>query len=257
MEPGLAVVGWLLAALAAAFALSGYRTRASTRESIARVCHELRGPLGAARLGLHPGIRGELSAERIQAIDLELERAGLALEDLNALHQVSRHPGARGSRLSERFNLAEMLYASVEAWRPAAAARQASLELSLPAEPVLVFGDRLRLAQGVENLIANAIEHGGGRIEVGCRADGATVRVEVTDDGVGLPAAVAELVRRPRRGHGSRGRGLAIAASITAQHRGRLAAAPSQRGARLVLELPRPDAVDAAAPAPGQGLPRA
>jgi signal transduction histidine kinase len=49
---------------------------------------------------------------------------------------------------------------------------------------------------------------------------------------------VAELARRPHRGHGLRGRGLAIATEIAARHGGRLTAAPSRRGARLVLELP-------------------
>jgi signal transduction histidine kinase len=64
------------------------------------------------------------------------------------------------------------------------------------------------------------------------------VRIEVIDGGPGLPATVAELARRPRGGRGSRGRGLAIAAAIARRHGGRLAAAPSERGARLVLDLP-------------------
>ena len=70
------------------------------------------------------------------------------------------------------------------------------------------------------------------------RAGTATVRVEVIDDGPGLPAPIAELVRRPRAGRGARGRGLAIAADVAARHGGRLAAAPTEHGARLVLELP-------------------
>ncbi len=75
-------------------------------------------------------------------------------------------------------------------------------------------------------------------VEVRGRLDGADVRIEVTDCGPGLPAPVAVLTRRARRHRGPRGRGLAIAAAIAAGHGGRLAAAPSERGARLVLELP-------------------
>ena len=61
------------------------------------------------------------------------------------------------------------------------------------------------------------------------------------DDGPGLPAPVAELVRRSR---GLRGHGLAVAEDVAARFGGRLASAPSEHGARLVLELPT-----AAAPA--------
>jgi signal transduction histidine kinase len=73
---------------------------------------------------------------------------------------------------------------------------------------------------------------------VSCRIDAARVLIEVVDGGVGLPAPVAELTRRARGGRGTRGRGLAIAAAIAADHGGRLASAPSERGARLVFELP-------------------
>ena len=60
--------------------------------------------------------------------------------------------------------------------------------------------------------------------------------------GRGLPAPVAELIRRPRRGRGSRGRGLAIAAAIAEVHGGRVAAGPASRGATVALELPLPPA---------------
>jgi signal transduction histidine kinase len=101
-----------------------------------------------------------------------------------------------------------------------------------------VWGDRLRLAQATGNLISNAIEHGGGVVEVRGRGGPDRVRVEVIDAGSGLPAPVPDLARRPHRGRGRRGRGLAIATAIAASHAGRLSAAPSERGARLVLELP-------------------
>jgi signal transduction histidine kinase len=126
----------------------------------------------------------------------------------------------------------------VEAWRPTAAARSVELTGSWSGRPASVWGDRLRLAQATGNLIANAIEHGGGVVEVRGSVNGWLARVEVSDTGPGLPAAVAELARRPRAGRGARGRGLAIARAAAASHGGRLSAAPSRRGARLVLELP-------------------
>jgi signal transduction histidine kinase len=101
-----------------------------------------------------------------------------------------------------------------------------------------VRGDRVRLSQAVGNLLANALEHGAGTVEVRSRAVGDRVRIEVSDEGAGLPAPVAELAARPRAGRGRRGRGLAIASEIVARHGGRLLAAPSPRGARVAIELP-------------------
>jgi signal transduction histidine kinase len=112
------------------------------------------------------------------------------------------------------------------------------LELAEPRSVAMVRGDRVRLTQAVGNLVANAFEHGDGRVQLLARAQGDRVRIEVADEGPGLPAPMGDLTRRPRAGRGRRGRGLAIAADIADRHGGRLVAAPTARGARVALELP-------------------
>jgi signal transduction histidine kinase len=226
-----AVGGWMAAGATGCLAAGLWRALGATSERVARACHELRGPLTAVRLGLQLGAgTAELSPTRLRALDLELGRAALALDDLGA---------ARSARGPARAPLpvdVELLIAdSVEAWRPAAAACGVALSASWTGPSRAVWGDRLRLAQAIGNLTSNAIEHGGGAVEVCGRSEGEAVRIEVTDGGPGLPAPVAQLMRRPC---GSRGRGLAIAGAVAASHGGRLASAPSERGARLILELP-------------------
>jgi signal transduction histidine kinase len=230
------VVGWLVATAAVCSGLAARRSSEIRMEAVARACHELRGPLAAARLGLELGVRvGELSPAQLRALDLELGRASLALDDLAAAGL-----SARDGRARHEVDVAELLGDSVEAWRAPAAARGAALAFEWAGAPARVWGERLRLAQATGNLIANAIEHGGGEISVrgSLAPEHHRVRIEVVDAGPGLPAPVADLARRPRGGRGARGRGLAIAATIARDHGGRLAAAPSEHGARLVLELP-------------------
>jgi signal transduction histidine kinase len=248
----LEVAGWSVAVLAGIGALHAWRALSGRMELVARACHELRGPITAARLGLQLGTRaGALSAERLRALDLELGRAALAIDDLAGTARGLRD--GRAVRSPAEFDLCELLEDSVEAWRPAAAARGAELRLDADTSVrISVAGDRLRIAQATGNLIANAIEHGGGAVVVRVRSVEGLARVELVDRGPGLPAPVAVLVRRPRRGRGTRGRGLAIASAVAGAHGGRLAAAPSEGGARLVLELPVCGAVAAsgAGPAP-------
>jgi len=238
MSTPVAIGGWLAAlGVAAAWRV----VLARRMELVARACHELRGPLTAARLGLRLATHGpSAGAARgvggiLSSVDLELGRAGLALADLAAAQR-----GARAGDLIESFALAPLLADAAAAWRPAAWAKGGRLRLEPPPEGIVLRGDRLRLAQACGNLLANAIEHGGGEVLLRARASRHTVRIEVLDAGPGLSAPVAELIRRPRAGRGLHGRGLAIAADAAARYGGRLAAAPSERGARLVLELPIP-----------------
>ncbi|MFL5830361.1 MAG: sensor histidine kinase [Solirubrobacteraceae bacterium] len=225
-------------------------------EAVARACHELRGPITAARLGLQLLTRSaETPAGVIRAIELELSRAGLALDDLGRASAAGWVGGgataapAPESGGRELVDVAALIGDCVEAARPSAAAGGVTeLNWSWVGGDCHVWANRLRLAQAVGNLIANAIEHGEGEIEVRGRPEAGTVRIEVLDRGRGLPAPVAELARRARRGRGARGRGLSIATAIAIDHGGRLAAAPSDRGARLVIELPA-----AAGEAPAEG----
>jgi signal transduction histidine kinase len=259
----LTAIGWCAAAV-----LGGLHLRARQRlVLVARASHELRGPLCAARLGL-----GTLGSEpgRIAAIDLELARAGRALDDLAAAPSGARAPEHR-----RPVDLAELVRSYAPAWTALAAAHGAELRLEgdaapagaieaaarrpaagrhlravaddvprtwradgppAPAPPAtFVTADPLRIAQAVANLISNAAEHGGGAVRVRVRRSGGRVTVEVADDGPGLPAPIGTLARAHTR---RRGHGLAIAAGIAEHHGGRLAALPARAGARVVLDLP-------------------
>jgi signal transduction histidine kinase len=236
-----ACAGWLAAAAVTALWWFVHRAVDVREEAVARACHELRGPLTAAALGIELGRRGEaLSTTQLRAIQSELGRARLALDDL------ARAPeGRMAPRHVECVDLGELLSDSVHAWQPIADEAGVSLRMRFASLVPPVRGDRLRLAQAAGNLIANAIEHGGGEVTVLASGHTTGATLEVIDSGPGLPAPLIEIVRRPRRGRGARGRGLAIAAAIASVHGGRLEGFPaSGGGARLVLELPAAGCAD-------------
>lgn len=251
----IALAGWLAAGGAGALALAGRRRYGALELRVAETAHEVRGPLCTVSLALD-GLAGPEPdrARRAAAVELELRRAGRALEDLTEPSRERR----RDARPS--CHAGAVLAAAEAGWRALAAAHGAELRVELAGVgDTHARVDPVRLAQAVGNLVANAAEHGGGTVSVLVRASSGVVRVEVADEGPGLPAPVRALVAgasagRPaqrrhalrfacrRRRPGRRGHGLAVVAAIAERCGGRLAAAPAARGARLVLELPSAEA---------------
>jgi signal transduction histidine kinase len=224
--------GLAAALLAVPAALHGVRTSRALRERAARVAHEVRGPLSAAHLALHGAARrGEVSPSIVPALELELRRAALALEEPTLAHPRD-------------VDLHALLTCQIRTWQDVAAAHDATLTLEPGVGTALVHADALRVAQATSNVLANAIEHGGGTIAIRTALVGDRIRVEVSDGGPGLPASVAELTRRPAAGRGARGRGLAIAATVLAHCGGRLTTLPARRGVAIDLPLLRRTATE-------------
>src|SRR5436190_1803157 len=142
MSSGLAWLGWGLAFAALGAGMLADRELARRMELVARAAHELRGPLTAARLGLHLVARGRgAPADRLAAIDLELRRAGLALDDL--------HAARAGRRARDRFEtvaVAEVLRDAVALWTPLARTRGRELSVDLGVNGATVRGGRLAAA---------------------------------------------------------------------------------------------------------------
>jgi signal transduction histidine kinase len=217
--------------LAAMSCLLGARLRTAHR-LVAHASHELRGPLTAAGLALEALARGgEVPVAGVEAVASQLRRAALALDDLLVAPAGDRSPDA-----VEAVPVSGLLAELDLTWRPVAAARGVALRVTGSVPGGVVRADRTRLAQAAGNLLTNAFDHGAGDVELRARAVGGVLRLEVGDDGPGLPAPVASLVRR--RPRGTHGHGLAIASGIASRLGGRVLAAPSARGAVVVLELP-------------------
>jgi signal transduction histidine kinase len=217
---GLDGAAWPLALTLAAAVGGTARARESRRrERLNRALHELRRPLQALALQVPANVS---KAGSPTSFDL----AAAALADLDreingATPEVRMRPVC-GRALVE---------GAIERWRGPAARARRSLQLRWRAGMPLVVADPARLTQALDNLLANALEHGGLRILVEATLGGRGMRVAVADSGGREPSR--HRGRDPRHGHGLR-----VAAEIAAAHGGRLLVEPGRRGTVAVLELP-------------------
>jgi len=228
------LAGWGCFALALA-GLAHLRRRLESRFAlVAEASHELRGPITAVSLGLSTLVRDAEPghARHAAALDLELRRAGLALEDLAAAPEGRRSPPRLGP-----VDVGDLLEEAGEAWGSVASALGAAVHVEPPAEWWVVLADRPRLAQALSNLVANALEHGETPVVLRARPAPGVLRLEVADSGRGLPHGLPD----PRRHAGRRGHGLGIAARASAASGGVLRSERGAEGHVMAIELPLPE----------------
>jgi two-component system, OmpR family, sensor histidine kinase MtrB len=236
MLDSIAEVAPVACPLALSFATVIAAERARTRrrrELLNRSLHELRRPLQALVLQARsaPGI-GEHRRGQLE----------LALDALAGLDRQVNGGAAR--RRSEVVDPAALAREAVGRWRAAAALSGRRIGFYWAAPRARLECDPLALSRALDNLLANALEHGHGEIRVEGSERAGRLRIVVADGadaGRAVPPARAPQASIPPPGRARgvrRGHGLRIVADVAAEHGGRFAACAHAAGASAVLELP-------------------
>jgi two-component system OmpR family sensor kinase len=228
---------------------SAFRAREASerklRRFVADASHELRTPLAAVRayaelFGRGAAERPEDLARSMTGISRESERMSLLVDDLLLLARLDEgRPLAQ-----EPVDLDDLVREAVETAQTVEPMRPIELE----ADDAVVIGDRDRLRQIVDNLLANVRTHtprdAGARVSV-ARNNG-TAEIVVADSGPGLSAdQLGHVFERFYRADVSRARasggvglGLAIVAAVAEAHGGAVSARSDEGGATFTIALP-------------------
>jgi signal transduction histidine kinase/CheY-like chemotaxis protein len=220
-------------------------------EFLALLAHELRGPLAPLRNGL------ELLRQRDGAEELHRRACALMerqLEQLirlvNDLLDASRIARGKIELHRELTDLGGQIREVVEVERPQAEAAGLELEVNLPAQPLLVEGDPVRLTQVFRNLLHNARKYTepGGRIAISLSQERGCAVARIRDTGLGIPKAKLEAIFEMfaqmeaglPRSQGGLGIGLALARRLLALHGGSVQAFSEGpgHGSEFVVRLP-------------------
>ncbi|MDZ5712964.1 sensor histidine kinase [Jeotgalibacillus haloalkalitolerans] len=153
------------------------------KQFVANASHELKTPLTViesyANLIKRRGIDNpEVVAESVEAIHSEAIR----MKDLTQQLLLLAKHGEQWKLSLERFDLYPLLKESVQAFRNAY-----SREITLQGEEIIAYADKQKLKQLIYILIDNAIKYSEQEIRVSLVRDGAKGRIDVEDNGIGIP----------------------------------------------------------------------
>lgn len=223
-------------------------------EFVSNVSHELRTALtiidGYLEL-LDDESHGELNAEQrgmLAVTRRNVARLRALIEDLLTLNRAEHN----GTTL-ELIDIAAVVAAAVGDMGFNAANRDVSVELTKPADPVVILGDSGQLHRAVLNLVSNAVKFSErhGAVRVGVSVTAPNVTITVADDGMGIPKDDLDKLgsRFFRASNAVRGEvagtglGLRIVQTIVLNHQGLLTLTSEEGvGTTATLLLPLADA---------------
>ncbi len=220
-------------------------------EFLATLAHELRNPLAPITSGLHilraTGGQGAPARKAREVIERQVAQMVRLVDDLLDVARIST--GKTELRCAP-MSLADAVQDAVETSAPLLTAGAQRLEVTLPSRPVVVHGDRTRLAQVFANLLNNSAKYSAPAqaIAIAVERDGAEAVVRVRDDGMGIPPEslprIFDMFQQAdgAAGHarGGLGIGLFLVKRIVEMHGGRVdahSAGPGQ-GCEFVVRIP-------------------
>ena len=210
--------------------------------------HELRNPLSAILLASQmTDDDGKLDNEHARLI----ERQSRHLTQLvNDLLDLSRVVTGKIVLKPQVVDLRDIVRQSLKTLQAAADAQKLTLQADLPADPVRIHADPVRVEQIVANLLTNAIKYTppGGHIAVRVAGTASEVRLEVKDDGVGIASdridrifeMFAQLDNAIGQAQGGMGIGLALVRNLVELHGGSVEAQSDGvgKGSEFVVRFP-------------------
>ena len=200
--------------------------------------HELKTPLMAIQ-GYAEGIQAGVM-DAASAAEVILEESDRMTELVDELLDISKIDMGRQPLALSEMDIRELLYDSVRAVEPAAAAGGITIVPDFLEEPVMVSCDDTRLRRAVTNILSNGVRYARSELRLTCRMDKRHVTIRIQDDGDGI--AEADLPRIFDRFYmgksGKSGIGLALTQEIIHLHRGTIRAYNGETGAVFEITLP-------------------
>ena len=231
-------------------------------EFLATLAHELRNPLAPIRNSLHifrmAGIQDPAVSRVTDMMERQVQHMVRMVDDLIEVSRISR---GKIELKRERVELASILRSAVDTSLPLVEAAHHRLTVDIPADPIVLEADPVRLSQVFANLINNSAKYTpeGGKIDVRVTVQDGMAVVCVVDNGEGIPPNMLSRVfnmftqvNTGSRAQGGLGIGLTLARTLVHLHGGTIEAKSDGvgRGCEFRVRLPIAAPVEEVASSP-------
>ena len=200
--------------------------------------HELKTPLMAIQ-GYAEGIQAGVM-DTGSAAEVILEESDRMTELVEELLDISKIDMGRQQLTLSETDIRELLYDSIRAVEPAAAASGITIAPDFPEEPVMVKCDDTQIRRAVTNILTNGLRYAHSQLCLTCRPDKRNVIIRIQDDGDGIAEGdLPHIFERFYMGKsGKSGIGLALTKEIIHLHKGTIRAYNGDTGAVFEISFP-------------------
>ena len=200
--------------------------------------HELKTPLMAIQ-GYAEGIQAGVM-DTASAAEVILEESDRMTELVEELLDISKIDMGRQQLALSEMDVRELLYDSIRAVEPPAAASGITIAPDFPEEPIMVKCDDTQMRRAVTNILTNGLRYAHSQLCLTCRPDKRNVIIRIQDDGDGIAEAdLPHIFDRFYMGKsGKSGIGLALTREIIHLHKGNIRAYNGETGAVFEITLP-------------------
>ena len=200
--------------------------------------HELKTPLMAIQ-GYAEGIQAGVM-DTASAAEVILEESDRMTELVEELLDISKIDMGRQPLTLSETDIRELLYDSIRAVEPAAAASGITIAPDFPEEPVMVKCDDTQMRRAVTNILTNGLRYARSELRLTCRPDKRNVIIRIQDDGNGIAETdLPHIFDRFYMGEsGKSGIGLALTKEIIHLHKGTIRARNGEPGAVFEISIP-------------------
>ena len=200
--------------------------------------HELKTPLMAIQ-GYAEGIQAGVM-DAASAAEVILAESDRMTELVDELLDISKIDMGRQQLALSEMDVRELLYDSIRAVEPTAAAGGITITPDFPETPIMVSCDDTRLRRAVTNILSNGVRYARSELRLTCCADKRNVTIRIQDDGDGIATEdLPHIFDRFYMGKsGKSGIGLALTKEIIHLHKGTIRAYNGDTGAVFEISFP-------------------